>query len=320
MSEAGQLGSLDEENNLIINSKKVFMCLFINDISAEDLLNDSYWKTRCLLEGSNALKCPDVGSQIACLPSFQYELQRKDYVKSIIKDEELSDEMLRFFPRTYYMKDFSLNRDSLIALRQEKSNKELEVKKSEELKDLKETLFKKEQNKEENEQNQEIKIEDFQIPSESLEELEAKYNALKQDALAAIESEVNEILDRTANDKTKAISDISKETFKAYSIDHGKTLDDAFVDVTACEGFFKRKIEEPVFSNLALIDKGIVKGDFVNSINVFSLVVSNENRVITNRNLCVGSKSTCLKDGRSVYDTACLVDLKDETEISYDTY
>ena len=106
LDEIHSLATLDiETNNIIINKKIVSLFYFRAGDKEADYIDENSWKIREQIELSNAVKCPTIEAQLINLNLMQYYLQKPEVLGKYIKDEDLLNEMLRFFPKIYYTGD-----------------------------------------------------------------------------------------------------------------------------------------------------------------------------------------------------------------------
>ena len=58
-----------------------------------------------MIELSTAIKVPNINLFLTTLKVFQYELTKPDILKKYINEELISNDIIRFFTKIYYLRD-----------------------------------------------------------------------------------------------------------------------------------------------------------------------------------------------------------------------
>lgn len=102
--EIGGGAALGPEGELLVDGCEVGVVYYRTAYTATDYPTDREWAARHLLESSSALKCPDVGSQLAGSKKIQQELCVPDVLERFLPPEEASG-VRKYFTGLYALDD-----------------------------------------------------------------------------------------------------------------------------------------------------------------------------------------------------------------------
>lgn len=118
----GGLLVVNEKNNLILNERLIALVYYKLDL-LEDF-DSAFLDVYSLIESSSAIKCPNIFNFIANLSPIKEQLLKAENVYKMFSEQELANEVLRFFPKTLLAE--SVNDEQLAAeiesIKEKKSN------------------------------------------------------------------------------------------------------------------------------------------------------------------------------------------------------
>ena len=96
---------VDDKGQITYKEKIISLFYFRTGNNSLDYKDDESWKGREIIELSNAIKIPNINLFLTSLKVFQYELSKSDIVKKYINEDLISNDLLRFFTKIYYLRD-----------------------------------------------------------------------------------------------------------------------------------------------------------------------------------------------------------------------
>jgi hypothetical protein len=94
----GGLLVVNDKNNLILNERLIALVYYKLDLLEE--FDSNYSEVYSLIESSSAIKCPNVFSVLANISPIKEQLLKSENVNKMFSEQELANEVLRFFPKT----------------------------------------------------------------------------------------------------------------------------------------------------------------------------------------------------------------------------
>ena len=96
---------VDEKGQISYEEKIISLFYFRAGYTPSDYKDEESWKGREMIELSTAIKVPNINLFLTTLKVFQYELTKPDILKKYINEELISNDIIRFFTKIYYLRD-----------------------------------------------------------------------------------------------------------------------------------------------------------------------------------------------------------------------
>jgi glutathione synthase len=107
LNEIAKNCEYDENKNLKIDNKIISLFYFRSCYTEKDFVDEESWKGREMIELSTAIKVPNINSFLTTFKVFQYYLTKPDILKKFCPEELISNDIIRFFMKIYYVRDMT---------------------------------------------------------------------------------------------------------------------------------------------------------------------------------------------------------------------
>jgi glutathione synthase len=108
LNEIAKNCEYDENKNIKFENKIISLFYFRSCYTEKDYINEESWKGREMIELSTAIKVPNINSFLTTFKVFQYYLQKPEILKKFCPEELISNDIIRFFMKIYYIRDMNL--------------------------------------------------------------------------------------------------------------------------------------------------------------------------------------------------------------------
>ena len=105
LNEIAKNCKVDEKGQISYEEKIISLFYFRAGYTPSDYKDEESWKGREMIELSTAIKVPNINLFLTTLKVFQYELTKPDILKKYINEELISNDIIRFFTKIYYLRD-----------------------------------------------------------------------------------------------------------------------------------------------------------------------------------------------------------------------
>ena len=105
LNEIAKNCKVDEKGQISYEDKIISLFYFRAGYTPSDYKDEESWKGREMIELSTAIKVPNINLFLTTLKVFQYELTKPDILKKYINEELISNDIIRFFTKIYYLRD-----------------------------------------------------------------------------------------------------------------------------------------------------------------------------------------------------------------------
>ena len=105
LSEIEKNSTVNETSDILVNEKKVGLFYFRISSDSKDYPDEDSWKGREKIELSTAIKCPNINTFLTSLQVVQFQLTKADVLKKYITNEEMVNDLLRFFQTEHLLKE-----------------------------------------------------------------------------------------------------------------------------------------------------------------------------------------------------------------------
>ena len=99
--------TVNETFDVVCEEKKVSLFYFRIPLDSKDFGEEDAWKAREKIELSTAIKCPNINTYLTSLKVVQHQLTKNDILKKYINNEEIVNDILRFFQHNLLLKELT---------------------------------------------------------------------------------------------------------------------------------------------------------------------------------------------------------------------
>ena len=108
LNEIAKNCEFDENKNIKFENKIISLFYFRSCYTEKDFIDEESWKGREMIELSTAIKVPNINSFLTTFKVFQYYLTKPEILKKFCPEELISNDIIRFFMKIYYVRDMNL--------------------------------------------------------------------------------------------------------------------------------------------------------------------------------------------------------------------
>uniref|UniRef100_A0A096MIC8 Glutathione synthetase n=1 Tax=Poecilia formosa TaxID=48698 RepID=A0A096MIC8_POEFO len=109
-------GSLDPDKRLFVDGKEVAVVYFRNGYMPQNYTNEQCWDVRLMMERSQAVKCPDIGTHLAGTKKVQQVLARPGVLERFFPDQPQAVQQMRETFAGLYTLDMGPEGDKTVAM------------------------------------------------------------------------------------------------------------------------------------------------------------------------------------------------------------
>lgn len=114
--DVSKTGSLDQEKRLFVDGLEVAVVYFRNGYMPQNYTTEQSWDVRLMMERSQAVKCPDIGTHLAGTKKVQQVLARPGVLEKFFPDQPQAVELIRATFAGLYTLDAGPEGDKTVAM------------------------------------------------------------------------------------------------------------------------------------------------------------------------------------------------------------